>query len=94
MAITVKFIGALRHFSGANKIALDSKGCTSMKELMNKITKELPKLKRSPIDPQLEDPRLNTLILVNGKEISVLNGLETKLKDGDEIVLVPFVHGG
>lgn len=94
MAITVKFLGALRHFSGANELALNCKDCISMRELMNEITKELPELKRSPIDPQLEDPRLNTLMLVNGKEISVLDGLETKLKDGDEIVLVPFVHGG
>jgi molybdopterin converting factor small subunit len=33
-------------------------------------------------------------MLVNGKEIGVLKGLETKLKDGDELVLVPVVHGG
>jgi molybdopterin converting factor small subunit len=31
---------------------------------------------------------------VNGKEISVLNGLDTVLKDGDEVVFVPVVHGG
>lgn len=94
MAITVKFVGALRHFSGTGELALGCKGCISMRELMNKIIKELPKLKRSLIDQQLEDPRSNALMLVNGREISVLDGLETKLKDGDEIVLVPFVHGG
>ena len=54
----------------------------------------MPALKRSLIDQQLEDPRPNALILVNGREISVLNGLETNLKNGDEIVLVPVVHGG
>jgi molybdopterin synthase sulfur carrier subunit len=94
MAITVKFVGALRHVSGAGEIALDYKGDISIRELMNKITKEMPALKRSLIDQQLEDPRPNALILVNGREISVLNGLETNLKDGDEIVLVPVVHGG
>jgi molybdopterin converting factor small subunit len=31
---------------------------------------------------------------VNGREISVLNGLDTILKDGDEVVFVPVVHGG
>ncbi len=46
------------------------------------------------IDPELEDPRPNMLILVNGKEISVLNGLRTDIKNGDEIVLIPVVHGG
>jgi len=94
MAITVKFVGALRHVSGAGELALDCKGDISIRELMNEITKERPALKRSLIDQQLEDPRPNALILVNGKEISVLSGLETKLKDGDEIVLVPVVHGG
>ena len=94
MAITVKFVGALRHVSGAGELALDCKGDISIRALINEITKEMPALKRSLIDQQLEDPRPNALILVNGREISVLNGLETKLKDGDEIVLVPVVHGG
>jgi molybdopterin synthase sulfur carrier subunit len=94
MAVTVRFVGALRHFSGAGKLELDCKRCTSLSELVNELVKEVPELKRSLIDPQLEDPRPNALILVNGREISVLNGLETKLKDGDEIVLVPVVHGG
>ena len=94
MTITVKFIGSLRHVSGVNQLALNREAGCSVKELMTKITGELPELKRSLIDPQLDDPRANALILVNGREISVLNGLETNLKDGDEIVLVPVVHGG
>jgi molybdopterin converting factor small subunit len=61
---------------------------------MNEITKGAPAFKQSLIDQQLEDPRPNALILVNGREISVLNGFETNLKDGDKIVLVPVVHGG
>jgi molybdopterin converting factor small subunit len=54
----------------------------------------MPRLKRTLIDPDLEDPRPNTLILVNGKEISVLNSLETILKDGDEIIFIPVLHTG
>jgi len=50
--------------------------------------------KRTLIDPDLENPRLNTLILVNEKEVSVLNGLETMLKDGDEVVFIPVLHAG
>ena len=94
MAITVKFVGALRHFSGMGELALNYKACLSIGELINEIIKEVPELKRSLIDQQLEDPRPNALILVNGREIGVLDGLETRLKEGDEIVLVPVVHGG
>ena len=94
MAVTVKFIGALRHASGTEKLALDCKYGTSLIDLMNEVTKELPALRRSLLDEQLEEPKPNTLILVNGREISVLNGLETKVNDGDEVVFVPVVHGG
>ena len=94
MTVTVKFIGPLRHTSGKNQLVLNCKGTVSVKALISQITKEVPALAQSLIDPQLEDPRPNVLILVNGKEISVLNGLETTLQNGDEIVLVPVVHGG
>ena len=94
MAITVKLVGALRHFSGADKLAFDCKEQLSINEILNEIIKELPDLKRGLIDQQFEDSGPNALILVNGREISVLNGLETKLHDKDEVVLVPFVHGG
>ena len=94
MVLSVKFVGALRHVSGTGELALSCKSRVAIRELMNEIIEELPELKRSLIDQQFEDSRPNTLILVNGREISVLDGLETKLKDGDEVVLIPFVHGG
>ena len=94
MTITVKFVGSLRHVSGVNELALSRKAGCSVKKLVTEIAGELPELKRSLIDSQLEDPRPNALILVNGREISVLDGLETRLMDGDEVVFVPVVHGG
>jgi molybdopterin synthase sulfur carrier subunit len=94
MVLSVKFVGALRHVSGTGELALSCKSRVAIRELMDEIIKELPELKRSLIDQQFEDSRPNTLVLVNGREISVLDGLETKLKDGDEVVLIPFVHGG
>jgi molybdopterin synthase sulfur carrier subunit len=94
MAVIVKFLGSLRHVSRVRELALDYKEHVSIGELVNELTNKLPGLKRSLIDQQLEDPRPNALILVNSREISVLNGLETTLKDGDEIVFVPVVHGG
>lgn len=38
--------------------------------------------------------RANTLILVNGVEVSALDGEETQLKDGDIVTLIPISHGG
>jgi len=92
--LTIRFIGALRHLSGKTEFAVSFQEGISIKELMNEITQEFPELKHTFSDQELNDSRSNSLVLVNGREISVLNGYETKLKDGDEIVFVPVVHGG
>ena len=94
MTITLKFIGSLRHASGTDSFSMSCKKATSLIDLVNEVTKEAPSLRRSLLDEQLEEPKPNALILVNGREISVLDGLETKVKDGDEVVFVPVVHGG
>jgi len=94
MVITVKFIGAFRNASGKSKFTIMSGGRILLKKAIKEIVEELPKLKTVLIDPELESPKPNTLILVNGKEISVLNGLDTILENGDEVVFVPVVHGG
>ncbi|HLC00964.1 MAG TPA: MoaD/ThiS family protein [Candidatus Bathyarchaeia archaeon] len=94
MAITVKFVGALRHVSGVDQLALACGKNGSVGIVISEITETRPELKRSLIDQQVQDPRLNALILVNGREISALDGLETKLEDGDELVLIPVAHGG
>ena len=94
MPLTIKFIGALRHLSGKTQFTITFQEDITIKELVNEISQELPTLKHTFSDQQLNDSRSNSLVLVNGREISVLNGYETKLKDGDEIVFVPVVHGG
>jgi molybdopterin synthase sulfur carrier subunit len=92
--ITTKFFGAFRHVVGAGEITLNIKGAISVEEMLKEIARELPAFKHGLNDQKPEELRSNALILVNGREISVLDGLETKLKDGDDLVLVPIVHGG
>jgi len=92
--LTVKFIGALRHLSGKTQLTVNFQEGISIKQLVDNISQELPELKHTFSDQELNDSRSNSLVLVNGREISVLNGYETKLNDGDEIVFVPVVHGG
>jgi sulfur-carrier protein len=94
MTLKVKFIGALRHLSGKNQATIPFQEGISIKELVDKISQKIPELKRTFSNSELNDSRSNSLILVNGREISVLNWYETKLNDGDEIVFVPVVHGG
>jgi molybdopterin synthase sulfur carrier subunit len=96
MALTVKFIGALRHISGKTKLTFKfADENFSVKDLILELLEETPQLKSSLINQQTDDNvKTNALVLVNDREISVLNGVDTKLRDGDEVVFVPVVHGG
>lgn len=94
MEVTVRFIGAFRTISGKSKLTIEYRDIPNIKKAVQKIVEELPKLKGALIDADLQDLGPNTLILLNGREISILNGLKTTLKNGDEIVFVPVSHGG
>jgi MoaD family protein len=92
--LSIKFIGALRHLSGKTQLTIDYHADATVKSIIDYLSIEFPTLKHTFSDSDLNDSRSNSLVLVNGTEISVLNGYNTKLCDGDEIVFVPVVHGG
>ena len=93
--VGVKFLGVFRQFSGRNRIPVKLEKPATIGKAIEKLVEAFSsEFKRTLVDPELEDPRPNALILVNGKEIGVLQGLETEVEDGDEIVLVPVSHGG
>lgn len=93
--VEVKFLGVFRQFSNRNHVLVKLEEPSTVRKAIEKLTEAFSsEFKRALVDPELEDPRPNALILVNGREISVLQGLKTEVKDGDEIVLVPVSHGG
>jgi molybdopterin synthase sulfur carrier subunit len=94
MVVNVKFIGSFRSISGRGKLTLRFEGSVPLRKVIRKMVVELPKLEEALIDRELDEPKASMLILVDGREISVLNGLDTVIKDGDEVVFVPVLHGG
>lgn len=93
--VNVKFFGVLRKSAGKEKTKVVLEKPANIKNLIQKLIEKLPKeFEESLLDAELKDPRPNALILINGKEINILNGLETILKEGDEITFIPVTHGG
>ncbi|MBS7621818.1 MoaD/ThiS family protein [Candidatus Bathyarchaeota archaeon] len=94
MKVNFRFVGSFRNATKKSRVVLELSEGAQLKEAIKRIVKEFPKIKSALIDPELDDPRPNTLIIVNGREISVLKGLQTVLNDGDEVVFIPVSHGG
>jgi len=36
----------------------------------------------------------NVAILINGTSAAAIGGIEARLRDGDEVVILPSIHGG
>jgi molybdopterin converting factor small subunit len=94
LKVTVEFIGSLRHVSRTRTLLHECDKGFLLKDLLASIIKEQPALKQNLLDEQSGSSKAIALMLINGREISVLKGLLTALKDGDKVVFVPVTHGG
>lgn len=94
MVVTVKLVGALRHLARRSQLELKYLNGLTLEQVIKQMSLEMSGVQSTFSDRELNDSASNSLVLINGTEISVLDGFETKLCDGDEIVFVPIVHGG
>lgn len=92
--VKLKLIGAFKKAYGSNEATVRVTATEKLGSVIKKITKNSSELKRSLIDPELNSPLPNAVILVNGKDICLLDGLETELAGGDEVIFIPVIHGG
>lgn len=92
--VRVRLLGVFRGLAGKDQLLLTLERAT-VREAIQALIERLPtEIGAMLIDPELNDPQPNALVLLNGREINVLNGLETVVSDGDEVTLIPVAHGG
>jgi len=93
--VRIRLLGVFRGLSGKSQFQIELEERDAIGKVVQKLAEAFsPEFRQALIDPELNDPRPNALILVNGKEISALGGLGTMVSDGDEVVIVPVSHGG
>lgn len=87
----VKFFAFIRDYTGSKDMYTES--CSSLRELLEKLCSIYGDRFRKKLltgDSLSED----IIIMVNGRHIEHLNGLDTQLADNDEISIFPRVAGG
>ena len=94
--VTVKLIGALRAAAKKDVVTLSiSSSQPTVQSIVESLVTELGSdFKVAIMGSGRTDPRANVLVLKNGVEISALHGLDTRIEDKDELVLIPIAHGG
>ena len=97
LKIRLRFYGVFRTAARTNELVIEvaEKPATVRSVIMQLVTqKEFEGLKQLLLENETADPRPNALILVSGREINTLSGLETALTEEDELALLPVAHGG
>ncbi|MBN3961910.1 MULTISPECIES: ubiquitin-like small modifier protein 1 [unclassified Nostoc] len=91
MAVKVLVPTTLQSFTN-NQATLESTGST-IAELLDSLEKSFPGIKSRLCDEQGKLRRFVNFY-VDSEDIRHLDGINTTLKDGDEVSIVPAVAGG
>lgn len=87
ISVTVEFIGPLKTLAKTRRCTVDLDEQASVATLLQKLRADV-------FTGHDFADQTSLLIIVNGKEVSVLKGLQTELQNRDTLTLIPASHGG
>jgi MoaD family protein len=91
MAVTVRVPGQLRQWVDGQKL-VEVPPC-SVGDAIHELCQRYPGVGERVLD-EAGRPRRFVNIYVNGEDVRLLQGNETPLRDGDEVIIAPAVAGG
>ena len=96
MKIHLKFYGVFKTAARASELDFDIAVPQTVRSIILQLVskREFQILRGLLLKSGTSDPRPNALIMVSGREINTLRGLETMVTENDEVALLPIAHGG
>ncbi len=93
--VFVRLFTTLREQAGKAKEAIElSSNTATVKDVLKELVKKYGPEFRDYLFNEKEKIRDHLQVLVNGKSVSLLEELNTRLKEGDQVAIVPPVGGG
>ena len=79
--------------AGGNQLTVSLEDGDSVRELVEAVGKVCPQIRDEALE---EDGQLSgaVQIMLNGRHVKWLDGLDTKIAAKDELILTPLVGGG
>ena len=95
MKVSVRLFTTLRELAGKDEEIFEFEmGSVAVNDVLERLVKQHGESFKNYLYNEKEIVREHLQILVNGKSIDLLEELDTLLKEGDEIAIVPPVGGG
>ncbi len=95
MNVSVRFFTSLREITNQREQILTFSEKVTVNKVLKTLTQQYGKAFTEYIyDSKTGQPKNFLQFLINGTSTTTLNGLETELKDGDVLAILPPVGGG
>jgi MoaD family protein len=95
MIVVVKFFASLREITGKREEKLEMGDEATVEMLLQRLVQKYgAKFEDYVYDAETKVPRESLQFLVDGKSITALGGMKTKLYDGCHFAIIPPVGGG
>ena len=92
MKLKIKFLRPFSDAVGKSELELEFDG-TTFEDLLNILVNRYPKLKQE-FYTKTDELTDYLCVFVNDKPIAALNGINTELKNGDELLFFVPISGG
>jgi len=95
MKVKVKFFALVRELTGKREEEMDLEDESTVRTLLDRLVDEYgPKFHNYLFDPASKEPRGHLQFLIDGRNIALMQGLNTILRDGNSFAILPPVGGG
>jgi MoaD family protein len=95
MKVKVQYLGFIKNLIKKREDEFELQEGASLSQLLNRIAGIYGKpFQKEVYEPGLKDVKMGFVVTVNGILIGQLNGVDTKLNDGDNIILMSLMSGG
>jgi len=93
--VKIRTILALKTIMGSGEIELSFPEGSTLGQLIKALVNRWgDDLASQLYEPNSENLRSYIRLMVNGRDIAFLEGMETVLRNGDEVLILPPVSGG
>ncbi|KYH39630.1 MAG: molybdenum cofactor biosynthesis protein MoaD [Candidatus Bathyarchaeota archaeon B26-2] len=89
--VKITFYGALVRVTGEKTVEIN---CSTLRDAIDALTARYGVQFKNRILDEKGKLRRFINIYINGKDIRFLNHIDTRLKDGDKVSVIPAVGGG
>ncbi|MFX0014679.1 MAG: MoaD/ThiS family protein [Promethearchaeota archaeon] len=94
MKIRLKFLGSLRYDINQHYLSFQISSGNSVRDIVSELIKDSQFKELKSFFTESLDSKRSLLIFINEQEISVLDGMKTKVNAEDTISFIPVIHGG